>query len=57
MENSVQIIKKYLAEKGITQFELARKINFHTSTINRWVTGKNKPSRLADEKIKRELSR
>jgi DNA-binding transcriptional regulator YiaG len=41
----------------MTQFEFARAIDCHTSTVNRWVTGKNKPSKLWSKIIEELISK
>ncbi len=45
-------IKKLRVKLGVTQEKLAQLLGVSFSTVNRWETGKGKPSPLAEEKIK-----
>ena len=52
LENIAEELKKLRQQQGWSQEDLARKIGVSFATVNRWETGKTKPSRLAQEKIK-----
>ena len=41
------IVKSVRAQLGLSQEELARKLDLSFATINRWETGLYKPSKLA----------
>lgn len=47
-------LSKYCDEKGITQENLARRLDVTTHTVSNWIRGRNSPSaqkmqRIADE--------
>lgn len=44
-------IKEIRTKLGLTQEDLAHKLNVSFSTVNRWEQGHTKPSRLALDKI------
>ena len=48
-------IRKYRNKKGWTQEQLARELGISLNTVQRWESGKNKPSPLALEKLQKIL--
>ena len=51
-ENIAEELKKLRQQQGWSQEDLARNLGVSFATVNRWENGKNKPSRLTQEKIK-----
>ncbi len=49
--NYIEQIKKIRKIKGLTQEQLAAALNVSVPSINRWETGKTKPSQLAMKNI------
>ena len=47
-----EILKQIRKELNIPQETLARDLNISYATLNRWENNKNKPSRLAMDKLK-----
>lgn len=43
------IVKQVRKELGLSQEQLARELSISFSTVNRWETGKSKPSQMAKE--------
>jgi transcriptional regulator with XRE-family HTH domain len=52
MEIFPEQLKNLRKTKGWSQEDLARNLGVSLNTVQRWEMGKNKPSRLAVEKIK-----
>jgi len=48
-----ELLKHIRAIQNISQEDLARKLNVSFATINRWETGKNFPSKMAQSNIKK----
>ena len=46
-----EFLKQIRAVQNISQEDLARKLNVSFATINRWETGKNLPSKMAQRNI------
>ena len=56
----MDIIKKvenYRLENKITQQELAKKLGVAFSTVNRWLNGKTKPSKIQQYHIEKFLKK
>ena len=51
IKNIAEELKKLRQQQGWSQEDLARTLGVSFATVNRWENGKNKPSRLAVEKI------
>ena len=47
-----EFLKHIRSVQNISQEDLARKLNVSFATINRWETGKNFPSKMAQSNIK-----
>lgn len=43
----ISLVKQIRAELSLSQEDLARLLGVSFATINRWETGKNRPSRMA----------
>ena len=43
------LVKHVRKELGLSQEQLARKLNISYSTVNRWENGKSQPSQMAKE--------
>ena len=43
------IVKQVRKELGLSQEQLARELSISFSTVNRWESGKSKPSQMAKE--------
>ncbi len=52
MEKLTDQLKHLRKSKGWSQEELARNLGVSLNTVQRWEMGKNKPSKLATEKIR-----
>lgn len=48
-----ELLKYIRSMQNISQEDLARKLNVSFATINRWETGKNFPSKLAQRNIEK----
>ena len=46
-------IKKIRLQLGLTQVNFAKKIGVSFTTVNRWENGKNKPSQLAWQHLRK----
>jgi transcriptional regulator with XRE-family HTH domain len=51
MVNLPQRLKQIRKKRGWSQEDLARNLGVSLNTVQRWEMGRNKPSRLAIEKI------
>lgn len=49
-------LEKFRLENKITQQELAKKLGVAFSTVNRWLNGKSKPSKIQTYHIEKLLS-
>ena len=56
MESIGEYIRHFRSVKGWSQEQLARKIGVSWNTVQRWESGKTKPSQLAMQKLKIWLS-
>jgi len=52
----IQRLEEYRLENRISQEELADKLQVAYSTVNRWLTGKNKPNKIQTYHIEKLLS-
>lgn len=52
----IQELKDYMKQRNMTQEEMARKLGVSFTTLNRWLNGKFRPSKLALEKIEKVLN-
>jgi len=50
-------IKEARDALGLTQEELARKLDVSVATVSRWETGKCKPSKLAKHRLEEVISK
>lgn len=48
-----EFLKHIRSVQNISQEDLARKLNVSFATINRWETGKNLPSKMAQRNIEK----
>jgi len=55
MINMAKRISLWREKQGLTQEDAARKLGVRTRTLQRWEKGECGPSRLANEKIEREI--
>jgi transcriptional regulator with XRE-family HTH domain len=51
----IKELEAYRLEHKITQVELAKKLRVAFSTVNRWLNGKNKPSKIQQFHIEKLL--
>lgn len=56
MNQFAQVLEQVLQGSGITQSELARRLDVTSSAVNLWVRGSNLPSRENIERIEDELA-
>jgi transcriptional regulator with XRE-family HTH domain len=56
MKRFGEALGQLLHERGISQAELARRLNVTSSAVNLWVNGRAKPSRANVERIEDELA-
>ncbi len=55
--NTIKRIEIYRLENKITQQELAKKLGVAFSTVNRWLNGKTKPSKIQRYHIEKFLKK
>jgi len=53
----IEEIRKIIKETGWTQEDLAREIGVTTATVNRWLNGRTRPSRLAIRMLERVIEK
>jgi transcriptional regulator with XRE-family HTH domain len=56
MKRFGEALGQLLHERGISQAELARRLDITSSAVNLWVNGRAKPSRVNVERIEDELA-
>lgn len=57
LDKLIKDLESYRLENKITQEELADKMGIAFSTVNRWLNGKNKPSKIQTHQIKKLLDK
>jgi len=57
MRNLIERLETYRLENRFTQETLAEKLNVTFATVNRWLNGKSKPSKMQAYHIEKLLSR
>ncbi len=55
MKNILKELEQYRLEKKISQMELADKLDVAFCTVNRWLNGRNYPSKIQEYHIAKIL--
>jgi transcriptional regulator with XRE-family HTH domain len=56
-KNLIEQLESFRLKNKITQEVLAQKLGVAFSTVNRWLNGKNKPSKIQEYQIKQLLKK
>ncbi len=55
--NLMKELEEYRLEHKISQEKLAKMLDVHFSTVNRWLKGKQKPNKMQEWHIKKLLKK